>query len=72
VSGKIDIDDLNKELNIKIPESRIYDTFSGFFLEQIDRIPNPGESIIVNQWSITVKEMDGNRIRNFIVTKDKS
>ncbi len=72
VAGKIDIDDLNKELNIKIPESRIYDTFSGFFLEQIDRIPNPGESIIVNQWSITVKEMDGNRIRNFIVTKDKS
>jgi CBS domain containing-hemolysin-like protein len=72
VAGKIDIDDLNKELNIKIPESGIYDTFSGFFLERIDRIPKPGESIIVNQWSITVKEMDGNRIRNFIVTKDKS
>lgn len=72
VAGKIDIDDLNKELNIKIPESRIYDTFSGYFLEQIERIPNPGESIIVNQWSITVKEMDGNRIQNFIVTKDKS
>ena len=72
VAGKIDIDDLNKELNIKIPESGIYDTFSGFFLERIDRIPKPGESIIVNQWSITVKEMDGNRIQNFIVTKDKS
>ncbi len=72
VAGKIDIDDLNKEINIKIPESRIYDTFSGFFLERIDRIPKAGESIIVNQWSITVKEMDGNRIKNFIVTKDKS
>ncbi len=72
VAGKIDIDDLNKELNIKIPESRIYDTFSGFFLERIDRIPKSGESIIVNQWSITVKEMDGNRIKNFNVTKDKS
>jgi putative hemolysin len=72
VAGRIDIDDLNKELNIKIPESRIYDTFSGFFLERIDRIPKSGESIIVNQWSITVKEMDGNRIQNFIVTKDKS
>jgi len=72
VAGKIDIDDLNKEINIKIPESGIYDTFSGFFLERIDRIPKAGESIIVNQWSITVKEMDGNRIQNFIVTKDKS
>ena len=72
VAGKIDIDDLNKEININIPESKIYDTFSGFFLEKIDRIPKPGESIIVNQWSITVKDMDGNRIQNFIVAKDKS
>ena len=72
VAGKIDIDDLNKEININIPESNIYDTFSGFFLEKIDRIPKPGESIIVNQWSITVKDMDGNRIQNFIVAKDKS
>ena len=72
VAGRIDIDDLNKEININIPESNIYDTFSGFFLEKIDRIPKPGESIIVNQWSITVKDMDGNRIQNFIVAKDKS
>ena len=72
VSGKIDIDDLNKEINIKIPESAIYDTFSGFFLEQIGRIPKPGESIIVDEWTITVKEMDGNRIRNFILKNEKA
>ncbi len=72
VTGKIDIDDLNKEVNIQIPESNIYDTFSGFFLEQIGRIPKPGESIIIDKWTITVKEMDGNRIQNFIMKKDKS
>lgn len=71
VSGKIDIDDLNKKVNIEIPESSSYDTFSGFFLEQIGRIPKPDESIIVNNWSVTVKEMDGNRIKNFIVKKEK-
>ena len=71
VAGKIDIDDINKEIKINIPDSTIYDTFSGFFLEQIDRIPKRGESIIVNQWEITVKDMDGNRIQNFIVAKDK-
>lgn len=67
VAGKIDIDDLNKEVNIEIPESSTYDTFSGFFLEQIGRIPTSGESIIINQWTATVKEMDGNRIKSFIV-----
>jgi CBS domain containing-hemolysin-like protein len=72
VSGKIDVDDLNKEIQIKIPESKTYDTFSGFFLEQIGRIPKPGESIIVDKWTITVKDMDGNRIQNFIIKKEKS
>jgi len=67
VAGKIDVDDLNKELDIEIPESVNYDTFSGFFLEQIERIPNPGESIRMNNWVITVKDMDGNRIQSFII-----
>jgi putative hemolysin len=70
VAGKIDIDDLNRKFDINIPESAIYDTFSGFFLEKIDRIPNPGESIIVDRWTITVKDMDGNRIHNLIVRKE--
>jgi len=67
VAGRIDIDHLNKELDISIPESAGYDTFSGFFLEQIERIPKPGESIRINNWAITVKEMDGNRIQSFIL-----
>ena len=67
VSGKIDVDHLNKELNLGIPESASYDTVSGFFLEQVERIPNPGESIRMNNWVITVKDMDGNRIKSFII-----
>ena len=70
VAGKIDIDDLNKELGINIPESTTYDTFSGFFLEQIGRIPTSGESIIINKWTATVKDMDGNRIQSFIIKKE--
>ena len=70
VSGKIDIDDLNKELEIQIPESNTYDTFSGFFLEQIGRIPKEGESIIIDKWQAMVKDMEGNRIQSFILKKD--
>ncbi|MFH2093948.1 MAG: hemolysin family protein [Pseudomonadota bacterium] len=70
VTGKIDVDDLNKELDIKIPESMTYDTFSGFFLEQIGRIPAVGEFIIIDKWKATVKDMDGNRIQSFILTKE--
>jgi len=72
VAGKIDIDDLNKEIQIKIPESNTYDTFSGFFLEQIGRIPKPGESIAIDNWMATVKDMDGNRIQSFILKREPS
>ncbi|WP_300457419.1 hemolysin family protein [Desulfobacula sp.] len=70
VSGKIDIDDLNKRIEIEIPESNTYDTFSGFFLEQIGRIPKPGDSIMIDHWMATVKDMDGNRIQSFILKKE--
>ncbi len=70
VSGKIDIDDLNKEIGLSIPESSNYDTFSGFFLEEIERIPKPGESINIGNWTITVKDMDGNRIQTFILNNE--
>ncbi|MCP4723147.1 MAG: HlyC/CorC family transporter, partial [Desulfobacteraceae bacterium] len=70
VAGKIDIDDLNKEIGISIPESNNYDTFSGFFLEEIERIPKPGESIKMDKWTITVKDMDGNRIQTFILKNE--
>ncbi|NOX32523.1 MAG: HlyC/CorC family transporter [Deltaproteobacteria bacterium] len=72
VAGKIDIDNLNKEVEIEIPDSNTYDTFSGFFLEQIGRIPKPGESIIIDKWMAIVKDMDGNRIQSFILKKTKS
>lgn len=72
VAGKIDVDDLNKEIDVKIPESNTYDTFSGFFLEQIGRIPTQGESIILDKWTATVKDMDGNRIKSFILKKESA
>lgn len=67
VSGKTDIYHLNKALNLGIPESVNYDTVSGFFLELVERIPNPGESIRMNNWIFSVKDMDGNRIQTFII-----
>ncbi|MFA5902413.1 MAG: hemolysin family protein [Desulfobacula sp.] len=70
ITGKINISDLNEEIDIGIPESNNYDTFSGYFLEQIGRIPQSGESIIIDKWTATVKDMDGNRIQSFILKKE--
>lgn len=67
VMGKTDIDDVNEKIGMDIPDDMAYDTFSGYVLEQIGRIPTENESIRIGNFEIIVKSMDGNRIKEYIV-----
>jgi CBS domain containing-hemolysin-like protein len=69
VLGKSEIDEVNEKLQIGIPDSKEYDTFSGYVLDQIGRIPKEKEDISIDNFIITVKEMDGTRIKEYIVKK---
>lgn len=39
-----------------------YDTIAGLLLERLGRIPDTGESIVIDGWRLTVTRMDGHRI----------
>lgn len=67
VLGKSEIDEVNEKIPMKIPDSKEYDTFSGYVLNQIGRIPQEKEEISLGSFLITVNEMDGNRISEYIV-----
>jgi CBS domain containing-hemolysin-like protein len=69
VLGKTDIDEVNQKINMNIPDLKEYDTFSGYVLDQIERIPLEKEEIRMGDFIITVKEKDGNRIKKYIVKK---
>ncbi len=69
VPGKSDIDEVNEKIPMKIPESKEYDTFSGYILDKIERIPQENEEIPVGNFLVTVKEMEGNRIREYLVNQ---
>ena len=69
VLGKSDIDEVNEKVNMNIPDLKEYDTFSGYILDKIERIPLEKEEIQMGDFTITVKEMDGNRIKKYIVKK---
>ncbi len=69
VLGKSEIDDVNEKLDMDIPDTKEYDTFSGFILDQIGRIPREKEDIELGDFIITVNEMDGTRIKEYIVKK---
>jgi len=70
VLGKTDIDEINKKLGLAINESSDYDTFSGYILGRIGRIPDVGEIIDIPPYTATVKEKDGNRIKTFLFKKE--
>jgi CBS domain containing-hemolysin-like protein len=65
VLGKSDIDEVNEILGMDIPDSKDYDTFSGYILNTIGRIPKEKENITIGTYIITVEEMDGNRIKKY-------
>lgn len=69
VLGKTEIDEINKTLGLNIAESNEYDTFSGYILEKTGKIPEPGEIIKFDDYTATVNERDGNRIKTFIFKK---
>jgi CBS domain containing-hemolysin-like protein len=70
VLGKADIDEINKNLGLSIDDSSDYDTFSGYILDRMGRIPDVGESIDIVPYTATVKEKDGNRIKTFMLKKE--
>ena len=67
ILGKTDIDDVNEEIGMEIPDSATYDTFSGYILDTIEKIPTENEEIILGRFVVTVKEKDGNRIIRYTV-----
>ena len=71
VLGKSEIDEVNETLQMSIPDSKEYDTFSGYILDQIGRIPREKEQISIGDYLVTVDEMDGIRIKEYIVKKQE-
>jgi CBS domain containing-hemolysin-like protein len=65
VLGKSDIDEVNETVGMEIPDSKDYDTFSGYVLNTIGRIPEEKEKITIGTYIITVEKMNGNRINRY-------
>ena len=69
VLGAADIETINQAIHMDIPESIEYETFSGYVLDQTGKIPKEKEQIVIDRYLITINEMDGNRIKTFIVKR---
>jgi CBS domain containing-hemolysin-like protein len=69
VMGKTEIGEVNEKLQMNIPDTGTYDTFSGYVLNQTGRIPREEEEIPLGEFTVVVKAREGNRIIEYRVRK---
>jgi len=69
IDGKITIYDLEEEIDIEFPEDREYDTLAGFILQSAGNIPKIEYEINYNQYKMTVRSIDANRIDKIHLVK---
>lgn len=62
LSGRLDIDAVNEQFGLDIPESDNYATIAGFILDQHQAFPKLHERIIINEFQFKVLRVTNNRI----------
>ena len=62
VAGDLEIFELNRQLNLELPEADDHHTLAGFLLERLQHIPSPGEALRFNGLQFEITAMAGPRI----------
>lgn len=60
-SGRLEIDFLNEKYNLNIPEGE-YETIAGFVIVNHEDIPEPNETVMIDNFEITIISAEDNRI----------
>ena len=62
VEGSLSLDDINDRLDLEL-ESEDYDSLGGYFIEHLDRLPEVGDEIVLEDGiRMVVEKMDKNRL----------
>jgi len=69
LSGKVEVDYLNEEMDFKIPEGD-YETIAGYITYKIGHIPQKGESFKMDSFTILILKSDNTKIDMIKLTID--
>ena len=70
--GDLEIIELNRQLELNLPESDNHHTLAGFLLEKFQRIPNAGQKLTFSQTTFDILSMEGPRINRVKINLDKN
>ena len=75
VSSRIHLDDVAQLINIDLSsDDEGVDTLAGYLAKQIDRVPIPGTSIIINGWEFVAERAAGrrNKVGTILIRKNEN
>ncbi|MEM7769792.1 MAG: hemolysin family protein [Cyanobacteria bacterium P01_A01_bin.37] len=67
VQAQVNIEDVNEELNYNIPISDDYQTLGGFLIDQLQKIPKPGDMLVFGDLEMTVISAENTRLHQIQV-----
>ncbi len=67
VRGRAPLDEVTRATGMPLDPSTEFGTFSGFVVNQLQRVPRKNEQLNVGAYQVTVKEAHGPRIRAYLV-----
>ena len=62
LGGRLEIDDLNEEFDLKLPEEEYYTTLGGLIMYISESIPDPEETLDIANYQVTIVEATSTRI----------
>jgi CBS domain containing-hemolysin-like protein len=62
VSGREEIEHLNEELKLNLKESDTYHTLAGYILDNLEALPNKGDTFVIGDVKFTILAMTDTRI----------
>jgi CBS domain containing-hemolysin-like protein len=68
LSGRLEVDKLNSEFDLKLPEEGDYETISGFILMHHENIPDLNEVIEIEGFTFTILEVTEKKIETVKLT----
>lgn len=68
--GSLRPDELWERVGVRVPESEEYETVAGYVLDRLERIPDPGEEIVLEHGRLRIEEVDGARIDRLAYVSD--
>lgn len=71
IDGDQSIDILNEELDLDLPQGD-YETMAGLMIQELERIPGPGDQVTVDNFRLTVKEASKRKINSVILRRISS